>query len=218
MKIVVFGATGSTGRHVVDQALVAGHEVTAVVRRPDQVAPRPRLVVRAGDVIDAASLHESCSGADAVVSCIGPRSKFGGQLGSGLRPGTVMSVGTAHMVAAAEAAGVRRFVFQSGIGLSDGVELSRANRWVMRVWRPLFAAAIHDKAKGERLLRASALEWVIVRPVALHEAPAAGHYLAAPRAPVAPLVPISFTDCAACLLRALTEPAWTRQIVNLGRS
>jgi uncharacterized protein YbjT (DUF2867 family) len=211
MRIVVFGATGSTGRHVVDQSLFAGHDVTAGVRRPDQVAPRPRLVVRAGDVLDAASLHESCSGADAVVSCVGPRSN--------LRPGTVMSAGTAHMVAAAEAAGVRRFVFQSGIGLSDGVELSRANRWALRaLWRPLFAAAIQDKAEGERVLRASALEWVIVRPVPLRHAPAAGRYLAGPRAPVALLVPLSFADCAACLLHALSEPAWTRQIVNLGRS
>ena len=211
MRIVVFGATGSTGRHVVDQSLSAGHDVTAVVRRPDQVAPRPRLVVRAGDVLDAASLHESCSGADAVVSCVGPRSN--------VRPGTVMSAGTAHMVAAAEAAGVRRFVFQSGIGLSDGVELSRANRWLLRaLWRPLFAAAIHDKAEGERVLRASALEWVIVRPVVLRDAPAAGHYLAGPHAPVAPLVSLSFADCAACLLHALSEPAWTCQIVNLGRS
>lgn len=58
MRIVVFGATGSTGRHVVDQSLFAGHDVTAVVRRPDQVAPRPRLVARAGDVLDAASLDE----------------------------------------------------------------------------------------------------------------------------------------------------------------
>jgi uncharacterized protein YbjT (DUF2867 family) len=210
MRIVVFGATGSTGRRVVDQALVAGHDVTAVVRRPNQVAPRPRLVVRAGDVLDPASLHESCSGADAVMSCIGPDST--------LRPGTVMSAGTAHMVAAAEAAGVRRFVFQSGIGLSDGLELSRANRWVMRVWRTLFAAAIHDKAEGERVLRASALEWVIVRPVGLRDAPATGRYLAGPLARVAPLVPLTLADCAACLLHAVSEPAWTRQIVNLGRS
>ena len=88
MRIAVFGATGATGRHVVDQLLFAGHDVTAVVRRPEQVAPRPRLVTRAGDVLDAASLHESCSGADAVVSCVGPRSN--------LRPGTVMSAGTVH--------------------------------------------------------------------------------------------------------------------------
>ncbi len=210
MRIVVFGATGATGRQVVDQSLLAGHEVIAVARRPDQVAPRPRLLARAGDVLDAASLRESCRGGDVVVSCVGPRSN--------LRPGTVMSAGTTHMVAAAEAAGVRRFVFQSGIGLSDGAELSRANRWLLRIWHPLFAAALQDKAEGERVLRASALEWVIVRPVVLRDAPAAGHYLAAPRAPVAPLVPLSIADCAACLLHALSEPAWTRQTVNLGRS
>lgn len=210
MRIVVFGATGATGRHVVDQALSAGHDVTAIVRRPERIAPRPRLVVRGGDVLDAASLRESCRDADAVVSCIGPRSN--------LRPGTVMSSGTANMVAAAEAAGVRRFVFQSGIGLSDGGGLSRANRWVLRAWRPLFASAISDKAEGERALRASALEWVIVRPTVLREAPAAGHYLAGPRAPVAPLAPLSFADCASCLLRAAAEPAWTRQVVNLGRA
>jgi uncharacterized protein YbjT (DUF2867 family) len=210
MKIVVFGATGATGRHVVNQALSDGHNVTAVVRRPEQVAPRPCLVVRSGDVLDAASLRESCPDADAVVSCIGPRSN--------LRPGTVMSSGTTNMVAAAEAAGVRRFVFQSGIGLSDGAELSRVNRWVMRAWRPLFAPAIRDKAEGERVLRASPLEWVIVRPVILRDAPAAGHYLAGPRASVAPLAALSFADCAACLLRAVTEPAWTRQVINLGRS
>jgi putative NADH-flavin reductase len=218
MRIVVFGATGSTGRQVVDQALSAGHDVTAVARHPEQVAPRSHLIIRAGDVLDAASLRESCRDADAVVSCIGPRSNLGAMI-SNLRPGTVMSVGTAHMVAAAEGAGVRRFVFQSGIGLSDGAELSRANRWVLAaLWHPLFAAAIGDKAEGERLLRASALDWVIVRPVGLRNAPAAGHYLAGPRAPVALFSALSFADCAACLLHAVSEPAWTRQVVNLGRS
>lgn len=210
MRIVVFGATGATGRHVVDQALSAGHDVTAVARSPERIAPRPGLAVRRGDVLDAASLHGSCRDGDAVVSCIGPRSN--------LRPGTVMSSGTANMVAAAEAAGVRRFVFQSGIGLSDGDGLSRANRWVLRAWRPLFASAISDKAEGERALRASEVEWVIVRPVVLRDAPAAGRYLAGPRAPVAPLTPLTFADCAACLLRAVGEPAWTRQVINLGRS
>ena len=211
MRIVVFGATGSTGRQVVDKALSAGHDVTAVARHPEQIAPRLHLVTRAGDVLDAASLTDSCRDADAVVSCIGPRSN--------LRPGAVMSVGTAHMVSAAEGAGVRRFVFQSGIGLSDGAELSRADRWVLAaLWRPLFAAAIGDKAEGERLICASALDWVIVRPVVLRNAPAAGHFLAGTRAPVALFSALSFADCAACLLRAVSEPAWTRQVVNLGRS
>ncbi len=70
----------------------------------------------------------------------------------------------------------------------------------------------------ERVFRGSALEWVIVRPVGPSDAPAAGHDLAGPLARVAPLVPLTLADCAACLLRAVSEPAWTRQIVNLGRS
>lgn len=218
MKIVVFGATGSTGRHVVDQALSAGHEVIAVVRRPEQVAPLAGLTVCTGDVLDAASLGDCCRDADAVVSCIGPRNNPNASaIMNNLRPGTTMSVGTAHVVAAAQAAGVRCFVFQSGIGLSDGSELSGTDRWVLRLlWRPLFAAAIGDKAKGEQALRASALDWVIVRPVGLHEAPATASYVAGPSARVALLSSLSFANCAACLLRAVSEPAWTRQVVNVG--
>ena len=220
MRIVVFGATGATGRHVVDQALSVGHEVIAVARRPEQVAPRPHLVLRAGNVLDAASLRDSCSDAEAVISCIGPRNNLSASaIMNNLRPGTTMSVGTAHMVAAAEAAGVRRFVFQSGIGLSDGAEMSRTDRWILRLlWRPMFAASIRDKAEGERILRASTLDWVIVRPVGLKDAPATDSYLAGPNTRVALLSAIPFADCAACLLSAVSESAWTRKIVNIGHS
>ena len=210
MRIVVFGATGSTGRRVVDHALAAGHDVVAVARRPERVEPRPHLTARAGDVLEAAGLRESCRDADAVVSCIGPSSNR--------RPGRLMSVGTANMVAAAEDAGVGRFILQSGIGLSDGTELSRPNRLLLAaLWRPLFADAIGDKAEAERRLRASALQWVIVRPVVLRDAPGKGHVLAGPRARVPLLAAISYADCAACLLRALTDGAWSLQVVNVGR-
>ena len=206
----MFGATGATGRLVVEQALQGGHDVTAVARHPEKLAPHPHLATYVGDVLDLASLRESCRDAEAAVSCIGPASN--------LHPGTVMSVGTANMVAAAEEAGVRRFVFQSGIGLSDGSELSSVDRCVLAsLWRPMFKAAIGDKAEGERLLRASALEWVIVRPTVLRNAPATGQYVAAQHARVGLLSALSFADCAACLLRAVDEPAWTRQTINLGR-
>ena len=129
-----------------------------------------------------------------------------------------MSVGTTNMVAAAEDAGVSRFVLQSGIGLSDGNDLSRANRLLLAaLWRPLFADAIGDKAEAERRVQASALQWVIVRPVILRHTPAKGHVLAGPRARVALLATISYADCAACLLRAVNESAWSLRVVNVGR-
>lgn len=219
MKIVVFGATGATGRQVVDQALALGHEVIAVARRPEQIIPRPNLVARAGDVLDAASLHDSCNGADTVICCVGPRNNASSSaIMNNLRPGTTMSIGTANMVAAAQAAGVRRFVFQSGIGLSDGREMSRSDRWILRLlWRPMFGAAIRDKAEGERILRTSTLDWVILRPVGLKDEAATANYLAAPNIRVALFSTLSFADCAACLLRAVSDPTWTRQVVNVGQ-
>ena len=158
----------------------------------------------------AAAVAAAVDGAaDAVISCIGPTRN--------LRPGTVMSTGIVHLVAACEAAGVRRLVMQSGILMSDGGELSLANRVAVRVLRRVFAAAVTDKAKAERAVRESPLEWVIVRPVGLADAPARFAYTAGPAARVRPLSLLPFADCADCLLRAAGEPAWTRQTVNVGR-
>jgi hypothetical protein len=78
-------------------------------------------------------------------------------------------------------------------------------------------AAIIDKAVAERMTQKIDLEWVIVRPVVLVDKPAKGRYTAGPLARVAPLVPLSFDDCADCLLRAATdEPNWIGKIVNVG--
>jgi putative NADH-flavin reductase len=66
MKLVVFGATGGAGRHVVEQALAAGNEVTAVARDPSRVRARERLRVVPGDVGDAASVAAAIAGQDAV--------------------------------------------------------------------------------------------------------------------------------------------------------
>jgi hypothetical protein len=106
---------------------------------------------------------------------------------------------------------------QSGIGLTDGRELSWPNRFVIRVSGRIFTAAITDKAVAERMTQKIDMEWVIVRPVVLADKPAKVRYTAGPLARVAPLVPLSFDDCADCLLRAATdETKWIGKIVNVG--
>ena len=92
MKIVVFGATGGTGKNVVERALADGHDVTAVARRPETVPARPRLVVAKGDVLEPDSLASAVAGADAVICAIGPAKNS--------QPGTLISVGTKNLVAA----------------------------------------------------------------------------------------------------------------------
>ncbi len=125
MKIAVVGATGATGRRVVERALAQGHFVTAVARHPERLSPAARLSFVRGDVLSPGGLTGALDGMDAVINCIGPEKN--------LSPGTLMSVGIASILTECERANVRRFILQSGIGLSDGRELSCPNRFVVRL-------------------------------------------------------------------------------------
>lgn len=75
MKVSVFGASGRTGRLVVDRALEAGHEVTVLVRdparAPEAAGAGERLQVVTGDVRDASAVARTIAGADAIVSALG---------------------------------------------------------------------------------------------------------------------------------------------------
>jgi len=209
MKIAVVGATGATGRRVVKHALAQGHLVTAIARRPEQLSSAERLSLLRGDVISPGGLTGALDGMEVVISCIGPDKN--------LSPGTLMSVGVASILAECKRADVRRFIMQSGIGLSDGRELSCLSRFVVRVSGRIFTAAVTDKAVAERMTQKIDMEWVIVRPVGMLDKPGKGRYTAGPLARVAVLVPLSFDDCADCLLRAATgEPNWIGKIVNVG--
>ena len=209
MKIAVVGATGATGRRVVKHALAQGHFVTAIARRPEQLSSAERLSLLRGDVISPGGLTGALDGMEVVISCIGPDKN--------LSPGTLMSVGVASILAECKRADVRRFIMQSGIGLSDGRELSCLSRFVVRVSGRIFTAAVTDKAVAERMTQKIDMEWVIVRPVGMLDKPGKGRYTAGPLARVAVLVPLSFDDCADCLLRAATgEPNWIGKIVNVG--
>jgi uncharacterized protein YbjT (DUF2867 family) len=209
MRITVFGATGGTGRQVVERALALGHDVVAVARRPEAVTPASRLTVHAGDVLDPASVARAVDGSDAVIICIGPTKNFS--------PGTIVSEGLSNIIAGCRRAGVERIVFQSGILMSDGAELSTPNRLAIRVLRRIYAKACADKAIAERALRQSDLDWVIVRASGLRHAPATLKYSAGPGARISPLLALPYADCADCLVRATSEPTWARHIINVGR-
>src|SRR5258708_29885621 len=72
MKLVVLGATGGTGRLVVEQALAAGHTVTALVRSPEKLTLRnPNLHVIAGQATDPSTVSHALAGADALISTLG---------------------------------------------------------------------------------------------------------------------------------------------------
>ena len=209
MKIALFGATGGTGKNVLKRALAAGHEVIVFARKPDTVAvTHERLRVERGDVLDSASFSGKLAGVDAVISTVGPPSNF--------TPGTLISQGANNLVTGCMSAGVKRFVHESGIIASDGAELSGGSRFALSLLRMLVGKLYQEKIAAEATIRASALEWVIVRPPVLDHSAATGSYQAGVGARISPIKALSHDDVAEFLVKAATEPQWARQIVNVG--
>lgn len=165
MRITVFGASGSVGRHVVEQALRNGHDVTAFTRdRARITASDPRLEIVEGDATDPEALLPAVKGVDAVIVALGDG-----------RKGGIREAGTAAVIDAMESAGVRRLICQSTIGVGD----SRGNLtfwWKYVVFGALLRPAYQDHVRQEELVRASALDWTIVRPSAFTDGPVTGGY------------------------------------------
>lgn len=155
MNITVFGATGTIGRHLVEQALAAGHYVTAFTRDAARVSlEHDRLRLLEGDATDPAACLPAVKDADAVIVV----------LGAG-RKGEVREAGTRAVVTAMRQAGGGRLVCQSTLGVGS----SRANLnmlWKYVMFGTLLRAAYADHVRQERVVEASGLDWTIVRPSA----------------------------------------------------
>lgn len=206
-RVVVFGATGGTGQQLVEQALAAGHAVTAVARRPEAITKaHPRLAVRRGDVHDAASVEAAVVGQDVVLSALGATSR---------QPTTICRDGVAHMLAAMERHGVRRILCVSATGLGDGATLSLPLRLFMRhVLQPLLRHPYDDLRAMEARLQASALDWTIVRPPRLTHGPRTGNYRSA--IGVLPGATwIARADLADFMLKHVDDPALVRRLVEV---
>jgi putative NADH-flavin reductase len=208
VKLLVIGATGGTGRALVAQGLERGHHVTAFVRNPARLGlEHERLAVTRGDVLDPASVEAAVRGQDAVLCALGHKRWF--------LPTRILSDGTRNLIGAMERQGVRRLVCETALGIDDA--------WGrMGLYYSLFVGTFilpfyfFDKVRQERLVRGSALDWVIVRPGALtngakrgrlrHGADV-GHWLWTVR--------ISRADVAAFMLDQLTDDTYLRRAVGV---
>lgn len=193
MKLAVFGATGGVGRQIVEQALAAGDTVTALARDGGKLPmEHAGLTVVEGNVLDAAAVERTLAGADAVLVSLGNTSN---------NPDLIVSQGTGVIIAAMQAAGVRRLIVISSLGVGDSKDQ------VPFFFKALIATALRkafeDKEAQEKLVRASNLDWTIIRPGGLTDGPATGQYRAGLDRSIGGQV--SRADVAAFALRQLTN-------------
>lgn len=198
MKFAIFGASGSTGRHLVQQALDAGHTLTVLRRSADSLPVEHAGLRRVVGALDnAAAVRSVVQGADAVISVLGARK--GGAA-------TVCTEGMRSILAAMEHGGVRRLVALSAYGASE----TRDASWFIRFVRTVIAAKMRDKDNMEALVRASAADWTLVRPPALTNGKAAGSYRAGTALRPGVTGRLSRADLAAFMLSAAVSGDYLR--------
>ena len=202
MNLSVLGATGRTGSLVVEQALAAGHTVTALVRSPQKLnMTNPNLRVITGEATDAQAVARALLGADAVISTLG-----GG--------GSLITDSTAALVAAARQTGVKRVVVLS----SWFVERDRLGAVTRLLTGVGMGGVIKDKSAGEQLLRHSDLDWTIVYASLLSDGPATGSAAVLPeQANRSMSQRISRADVAAWMIQAATSDRHSRRTVGIAQ-
>lgn len=169
MKVIVFGASGRTGLQIVEQALAAGHQVTAFVRSPAKVAIQHKnLTLFQGDVTDPAAVEKAVAGQEAVVSALGPT-----------RPPVpgMMETSAKNIVAAIRKAGVRRLVSTSGAGVHDPEDRPKlVDKLIKGLLTLLSREVLEDSEANVRVIRETDLDWTIVRFPMMRDGPQTGKY------------------------------------------
>jgi putative NADH-flavin reductase len=218
MKLTLFAATGGVGQQVLRQAVAAGHDVTAVVRNPDQLSAPVRVVTADLSVADPAALTTAVRGADAVLSALGPRSsaEYG-----------VVSRGTRAIVEAMKATDGRRIVVISVASISSIPTPGRPHPerdpgvgfFTRNLLGPMARARLGrhyaDVALMEDILRDSGLDWTAVGVPLLTDKPPTGSYRTAYGRSVRGGFRIARADAAQFMLQAIERPETFGQSVAI---
>jgi putative NADH-flavin reductase len=204
MKLAIFGASGGTGRILVDLALAAGHEVVAMARDPASVGVRPGLTVVQGDIRNPESVSVALAGCDAVLSALGSRS---------LGRDDLLEVGITNILSGMRSHGVRRIIVLGAAGaLHDAQKHQTLGRKIFfaLIRNTFLKHPMNDSGRQEGILEVSGTDYTVVHPPRLTDGPATGSY----RVMADGLPPggqqISRADVAAFMIRQLKEQAFVR--------
>jgi len=199
MKLAVFGATGGTGRRLITQALAADYDVQALTRSQAKLPPGEQITAIEGDVLDPKAVSETVEHTDAVVCLLGRTPN---------NPLNVVSRGTQNIIAAMDDRPVSRLLVLTSMGLGSS---SETVPWYVRIAN---ATILHDlmadKARQEELVMQSGLDWTIIRPGGLTDAPRTGEYVHGIDIDVNAR-PISRSDVADFLLQIVKEDLYVRE-------
>lgn len=199
MKLLVLGATGPTGRHLVDVAVRSGDSVTAFVRNPDALGDlADRVTPVIGDATSQRDIAAVAGGHDAILSALGR--------GKSVTADGLFTRSSAALIGAARATDVSRLVWLSSFGV--GHTYAWASTAQKLIYRTVTRAIYADKEIADERIRNSGLDWTVVLPTRLTHGPAKGTFHADDRLPMKGNPAISRADVAAFMHRAAHGDEW----------
>lgn len=201
MKVLVLGATGGTGSHVLRVALSAGHEVTVLVRDASTLDVTDGVRVLTGDATSAEDVRAAVAGQDAVLNAIGSRN---------MRHPVEVEVGRALLPAMRDAA-VDRLVVCSAFGVGDSQ--ADANTLQKMFFHTVLGKVYAAKEVADAEVRESGLDWTLVYPTRLTDDPATGSLATGERLPRGAGIHVTRADVARFMLAQLTDATWSRKTV-----
>lgn len=206
MKIIVFGATGGVGRHVVNQALQTGDEVTAFVRDLTKLQiENDHLHVVRGDATNAEEVSAAIAGHDAVISCLGSNKM--------VAKSTQLEEMTQHIVAGMEAHHVKRIVYTASAGINNELP-GVGGKMVMKMLQNVLT----DHRHAVDLIQAHKdLQYTIVRPLGLTNDDYTGEYREAKEGVPENARNIPRADVAHLILKALGDDTYIGESVGIAQ-
>ena len=206
MKLTIFGATGATGKQLIEQALAAGNQVVAFARNPSKIgARRERLTIVQGELTDTAAIERAVSGADAVISVLGPRPQED-------MHGKPLTQGMQNILAAMQKTNVRRLIISSTPSASDPNDLPDFKfKVLVAIVKSAMRPAYEEIVNVARIVRQSDTDWTIVRVSLLNNNPESGRIRVGYLGKKQVGTNISRADLAAFMLRQVEDTTYLRQ-------
>lgn len=207
MKILIFGASGATGRELVQQSLTKGHSVTAFVRDPSNLKlQHERLSVIKGDVKDPLVVDRAVQSQDVVVSALG--------VSKPLKKDPVVVEGIRNIVGAMEQRFVKRLIYLSFIAAGPGKK--DAGFMIRNIVSRIVRNEIEDHIEKENIIKTSNLDWTIVHPPKLTNGRAKNKYRIGENIKTKSFLPsISRADVAGFMLSQLNDNSYLRKTVRI---
>lgn len=164
MKITLFGATGPTGKYLIEEALALGHQVLVYGRNASRISLTDNNVtLLTGQIHDSAAVTKASEGVDAVISALGP--------GFRSPPGTVIAKGLENIIRGMKKNGVKRLVQISTVSTPDQNDGAGKMKVVVFVSSLIARNYFNDVLATAKAIRESELDWTIVRVPSLYDGP-----------------------------------------------